>query len=239
MTYIVDIVGMFDRFHYDFQRLLSVKSHKYPTNCLNRVEAKRAFLISNEPHSVETPCNAKSNEYSLINVVLPLPVGPVIIVNSPLRCPLSSLLSMGNRFHLTPFTFSIFCNSLRTSFLRELKVVIDLCRTGVALCKILLIFKRFLCASKGQGSATVGRMRRQRFSSILLANVLATSQPVESHLNHNTNSLKCSKAGKDSCGRLFKPYGKQTIASEKILNIKNLFKFIQKEIFTCINTLRY
>lgn len=32
-----------------------------------------------------TPCSARSNEYSLIKVVLPDPVGPVIIVSSPRR----------------------------------------------------------------------------------------------------------------------------------------------------------
>ena len=34
-----------------------------------------------------TPCSQMSKEYSLINVVLPDPVGPVKIVNSPERWP--------------------------------------------------------------------------------------------------------------------------------------------------------
>lgn len=36
-------------------------------------------------YNILTPCSAKSNEYSLIKVVLPDPVGPVNMVSSPRR----------------------------------------------------------------------------------------------------------------------------------------------------------
>ena len=46
-----------------------------------------------------TPCIQRSREYSLINVVLPLPVLPVITVSSPCLKPFSNLFNWVNRFH--------------------------------------------------------------------------------------------------------------------------------------------
>lgn len=49
-----------------------------------------------------TPCSAKSNEYSLIKVVFPDPVGPVNIVSSPRRWPPIILFNAGNFVHFIP-----------------------------------------------------------------------------------------------------------------------------------------
>lgn len=72
----------------------------YPLNWVIIILTRRWFLISKLPHIVLRPWVIKSSEYSLKNVVLPLPVGPVKMVNSPARCPFNISFKRGNRFHL-------------------------------------------------------------------------------------------------------------------------------------------
>lgn len=71
----------------------------YPENWVIISLASRWFWISKLPHSVFKPCMLRSREYSLKNVVFPLPVGPVNIVNSPALCPFNISFSIWNLFH--------------------------------------------------------------------------------------------------------------------------------------------
>lgn len=71
----------------------------------NIVYAKISFFISKLPHKVPTPCEQKSKDNCESKVVLPLPVPPDKIVNSPGRNPLTLLLKNGNKVLGIPCNF--------------------------------------------------------------------------------------------------------------------------------------
>lgn len=158
-----------------------------------------------------TPCIAKSREYSLIKVVLPLPVGPVKTVNSPLLCPNSILFNVGNLFHLTPCTcqkitllttilqlsykqktLSTLSRSDQTSLLKLLKVVILRCQTTWAPFSTALKS----CSGCKCGRGSLGRTTAHRFSPSFLVKCLAESQALLSLPNHNMSFLNRSKLGR-------------------------------------------
>lgn len=71
-------------------------------SCASMCDISRAALISKEPHSVRTPCAARSSDSWLSSVVLPLPVPPQTIVSSPGRCPFSRRCRRGRERNGTP-----------------------------------------------------------------------------------------------------------------------------------------
>uniref|UniRef100_A0A8B9P661 Large ribosomal subunit protein mL43 n=1 Tax=Apteryx owenii TaxID=8824 RepID=A0A8B9P661_APTOW len=73
------------------------------------------------------------------------------MVSSPLRWPLRSLLSSGNRAHLTPATWSTLTSSPKTSSRSWRKEMMDLWPAGRAARRILVRFRPRLRASRGRG----------------------------------------------------------------------------------------
>jgi len=74
---------------------------------------RRTLFNSKLPQSVGTPCKQKSNEYCVRSEVLPTPVTPVKIVNSPGRKPRNSLFTFGNHLLVIPDISFGFCSSTK------------------------------------------------------------------------------------------------------------------------------